>query len=133
MADRRPTRQRDEDTENEDATRAPRASRASRASGASREDAADAADGSRLTAATAGRSALKQMAELTGKEPEGVSGVEPSDEGWLVTVDVVEDRRIPSASDVLATYQAELDEEGELISYRRVRRYARGRGDDGTG
>ena len=130
MADRRSTRQRDEDTEDtqnegtRQADRAPRTKRANRA---------DGADGSRLSAAGAGRSGLKQMVELTGKEPEGVSGVEPSEDGWIVTVDVVEDRRIPSTSDVLATYEAELDEDGELISYRRVRRYARGRGDDGTG
>jgi len=93
---------------------------------------ADRAPAPRLTAAAAGREALQQVAELTGKEAEGVSGVSPSDDGWTVTVDVVEDRRIPSTSDVLATYETELDADGELISYRRVRRYARGRGDDGT-
>ena len=95
-------------------------------------DRADRAPQMRLTAAEAGRDALQQVAELTGKEAEGVSGVSPSDDGWTVTVDVVEDRRIPSTSDVLATYETELDADGELISYRRVRRYARGRGDDGT-
>lgn len=88
------------------------------------------APASRLTAAEAGRDALEQVAELTGKEAEGVSGVNPSDDGWTVTVDVVEDRRIPSTSDVLATYEAELGADGELFSCRRVRRYARGRGDD---
>jgi Gas vesicle synthesis protein GvpO len=87
---------------------------------------------SRLTAAEAGRDALRQVSELTAKEAEGVSGVNPSDDGWTVTVDVIEDRRIPSTSDVLATYQAELGPDGELLSYQRVRRYARGRGDDGT-
>ena len=62
-----------------------------------------------------------------------MSGVEPSEDGWLVTVEVVEDRRIPSSTDVLATYETELDRDGELISYRRVRRYARGRGDNRDG
>lgn len=85
---------------------------------------------SRLTAADVGRFGLEQIAELTGKDPEGVSGVEPAEDGWVVTVDVIEDRRIPSATDVLATYETEISPEGELISYRRVRRYARGRGDD---
>lgn len=125
MADRQSARQGSEDTKQ--AGRAPRANRADRAAKA------DGANGSRLTATAAGRSALRQMAELTGKEPEGVSGVQPSDDGWTVTVDVVEDRRIPSTSDVLASYEAVLGEDGELMSYRRVRRYARGRGDDGIG
>lgn len=122
MADRQSTRQDNEDTKQ--AARAPRANRASRS---------DGANGSRLTAAEAGRDALRQVVELTGKELEGVSGIQPSDDGWTVMVDVVEDRKIPSTSDVIATYEAELGPDGELVSYRRVRRYTRGRGDDGGG
>jgi hypothetical protein len=86
-----------------------------------------------LTAAEAGQHGLQQIAELTGKDPETVTGVEPTEEdGWVVTVEVIEDRRIPSATDVLASYEAEIGPDGELISYRRLRRYSRGRGDDGT-
>ena len=83
----------------------------------------------RLTAAKAGQAGLEQITELTGKEPDGVSGVEPLEDGWRVTVEVVEDHRIPSSTDLLATYQIEVDPGGELLAYRRVRRYARGRGD----
>jgi Gas vesicle synthesis protein GvpO len=83
-----------------------------------------------LTAADAARHGLRQIAQLTGKEPEGVAGVEPLEDGWLVTVDVIEDHRIPSSTDILASYEAELGPDGDLVSYRRVRRYARGRGDD---
>jgi len=86
--------------------------------------------GNRLTAAKAGQAALRQITELTGKEPEGVTGVERGDDGWVVGVEVVEDRRVPSSTDILATYEIELDMDGELMSYRRVRRYPRGRGDD---
>ena len=83
-----------------------------------------------LTAAKAGQAALRQIAELTGKQPEGVTGVDRGDDGWVVGIEVVEDRRIPSSTDILATYETELDMDGELMSYRRVRRYPRGRGDD---
>jgi gas vesicle protein GvpO len=86
-----------------------------------------------LSAAEAGRQGLEQVADLTGKEPEGVTGVERDDEGWQITVDVVEDRRIPSSSDVLATYQTLIGPDGELASYKRIRRYVRGRGDDTGG
>lgn len=82
-----------------------------------------------LTAVEAARHGLRQITELTGKEPEGVNGVEPLDDGWLVTVDVLDDRRIPSSADLLSTYEIEIGLDSELLSYRRVRRYARGRGD----
>jgi hypothetical protein len=82
-----------------------------------------------LSAARAARAGLRQIAELTGKKPEGVTEVEPAEDGWLVGVEVVEDERIPSSSDILAIYQADVDSEGELASYHRVRRYSRGRGD----
>lgn len=87
--------------------------------------------GPRLTAADAGRFGLEQIAELTGKDTEGVTGVERAEDGWVVTVEVVEDRRIPSSGDILATYQSQLGPDGELDSCRRIRRYSRSRGDDG--
>lgn len=99
--------------------------------GAKSESASRAEQPPRLTAARAGRYGLEQIAELTGREPEGVTGVEPADDGWLVTVEVLEDARIPSSSDLLSSYQAEIGCDGDLIAYRRTRRYARGRGDDG--
>ena len=40
--------------------------------------------------------------------------------------------RIPNTTDVLATYEVEVDSDGELMEYRRVHRYVRGvPGDDG--
>jgi hypothetical protein len=84
-----------------------------------------------LNAATAGEVGLRHIADLTGKDTEGVTAVQPVDEGWLVTVEVVEDRRIPSSGDILALYQAEIDEEGGLLSYRRLRRYRRASGEYG--
>ena len=67
---------------------------------------------------------------MTGRQPEGVTSVARTDDGWTVDVEVVETQRIPDSADVLAVYQAELDEEAELMSYRRIRRYMRGSGDD---
>ena len=61
-------------------------------------------------------------------EAEGVTGLERTDDGWKVQVEVVEVRRIPDTTDVLALYEVEVDEHGELEGYRRVRRYTRGAG-----
>lgn len=83
----------------------------------------------RLNAGRAARLGLQQIAELTGKKPEGVAAVERSEDGWSVGVEVIEDSRIPSSTDVLALYQADLSERGELEGYRRIKRYKRGQGD----
>lgn len=86
-----------------------------------------------LSAAEAAAAGLRQVIELIGKEPEGVTGVERSDDGWLVGVEVVEDRRVPSSADILAMYEAEIDSGGDLTSYRRIRRYPRSQGDGSEG
>ncbi|MET8388668.1 gas vesicle protein GvpO [Streptosporangium canum] len=84
-----------------------------------------------LSALTAGRVGVRHIAELTGREAEGVVFVQPEQDGWRVGVEVVEDRRVPSSGDILALYEINMDREGHLLSYRRTRRYKRGRGDDG--
>ena len=71
------------------------------------------------------RRALEQMRELTGRTVEGVLGVEKGDDGWIVTVEVVELRRIPDSTDVLGSYAVAVDSRGELQEYRRTRRYYR--------
>jgi hypothetical protein len=81
-----------------------------------------------LTANEAAKEGLRQISELTGKRPEGVTGLERTDGGWVVGIEIVEDRRIPSSSDILATYEAEFGTTGELVSYRRLQRYSRGHG-----
>src|SRR5712664_481279 len=86
-----------------------------------------------IGAAEAARAGLAQIAELTGKEAESVTGVEPTEDGWRVMVEVIEDHRIPSSTDILSTYEADLAADGDLISYRRLQRYARGHGDKATG
>ncbi|WP_442943790.1 gas vesicle protein GvpO [Nocardia sp. NBC_00508] len=84
-----------------------------------------------LSAAQAVAAAIENLVELTSKQPEGVTSMEPTEDGWLVEVEVLEDHRIPSSSDMLALYQVEIDLDGNLLAYRRTRRYARGSTDIG--
>lgn len=90
-----------------------------------------AAEQSRQLGATdAAKLAVHHVTALTGRDSEGVTSLQPTDEGWLVGVEVVESHRVPDSTDVLAVYEAAVDHSGELVSYRRVDRYARGRGND---
>ncbi|WP_232329468.1 MULTISPECIES: gas vesicle protein GvpO [Nocardia] len=79
-----------------------------------------------LTAAQAAGVALECLAELTSNQLQGVTSVEPTDDGWLVEIEVLEDRRIPSSADIMATYQVEIDFDENLLAYRRTGRYHRG-------
>ena len=89
----------------------------------------ESAGGRIRTAREAARAALRQILELTDKQLESITGVQRTRDGWSVCFEVAEDRRIPSSADILATYESTVDREGELMSFRRVRRYSRGRGD----
>lgn len=82
--------------------------------------------GERLTAAQSAKAALQQLTELIAKPPLGVAAVEPAQGGWLVTVEVLEDSRIPSSADMLGLYEVEIDDQAELASYRRLKVYSRG-------
>jgi Gas vesicle synthesis protein GvpO len=78
------------------------------------------------TAEAIARLAADYVAEMTGKEPETITSLERTDDRvWRVDVEVVETRRIPDSTDILAVYEAELDADGELLSYHRVKRYSR--------
>jgi hypothetical protein len=76
-------------------------------------------------------SAREALAALVGKDADSVSGLDRNGDGWLVTLEVVELERIPSSTDVLASYELELDRDRKLVRYRRGRRYYRSQADDG--
>jgi hypothetical protein len=72
--------------------------------------------------ATQARSLLRS---LRGIEAESVSGIVRTQNGWTVTLEVVELRRIPESTDVLASYEIELDGDGKFLSFERGGRYSR--------
>jgi Gas vesicle synthesis protein GvpO len=77
------------------------------------------------------RAARDHLRELHQTDPESVSGLERTPNGWTVDLEVVEVRRIPESTDVLASYRVELDDRLDLLSYERTRRYHRAQADDG--
>jgi hypothetical protein len=75
--------------------------------------------------------AREQLRELHGKDPESVTSLERIGDGWRVTFEVLEVERIPSSTDVLGTYVVEVDDDAQLLSFERVRRYSRAQSDRG--
>jgi|GraSoiStandDraft_8_1057269.scaffolds.fasta_scaffold209328_2 Gas vesicle synthesis protein GvpO len=93
--------------ESEDGDKRPRG-------GASTGDAKAVVDGAR-----------RELQEVLGREPESVSGIRRSDDGWVVTVEVVEVDRIPDSTDVLSSYEVTLDDDRKLVGVEQKRRYLR--------
>ena len=75
----------------------------------------------------AAAAAARYVQELTGTQTEGLTSLNHTDDGWRIGVEVLESRRIPDSTDILAEYQVDLDSDGELVAYHRERRYHRGR------
>jgi hypothetical protein len=72
--------------------------------------------------------AREQVEELFEKPVESVSGFEQSNgdgKGWTVTLELLELPRIPDTTSLLGTYEATLDEDGNLVGAHRTRRYPR--------
>jgi hypothetical protein len=100
--------------------------KASSSGGPRRGDAPRTSAPKRPTGLKIASDAARQLLDLTGREAEGITGVERTDDGWKVQVEVVELRRIPDTTDMLALYEIETDGDGDVQGYRRLRRYVRG-------
>jgi Gas vesicle synthesis protein GvpO len=74
--------------------------------------------------------AARELADVLDWRWEALTGLRRTGDGWTVSVDVVETRRVPSTTDLIAVYEMEIDREGELLGYERKRHYVRGRGDN---
>jgi hypothetical protein len=89
-----------------------------------------AAAPNRKSGAEIAQAAARQLRALAAKEVEGVTSLERTDDGWRLELDVLELRRVPNTTDVLATYEVLMDSDGDLDSYRRLHRYVRGSADE---
>ena len=71
------------------------------------------------------RSARAILRDLHGADAESVSSVSRSANGWTVGLEVLELQRIPDSMDVLATYEVEIDGDGNVLRFERGQRYTR--------
>jgi type IV secretory pathway VirB10-like protein len=75
----------------------------------------------------------QQLEDLLGKPVEAVSSLERTHDGWVLALEVVELRRVPETTDVLGSYELELDDDLNLRRYQQARRYVRSQAGDGDG
>jgi len=63
--------------------------------------------------------AQKEVVGLTKLQPSGIKGVFKDEEGWHVTVEMIEKKSIPDGMDLLGLYEVTLDEEGNVLKFER--------------
>ena len=83
-------------------------------------------DDGRLSSKELAEAARRTVKELTGYEPEAVTGLEWDGDEWEISVEVLELERIPNTTDVIGEYAVKLDERGVLRGYKRTGRHVRG-------
>src|SRR3954454_7009577 len=77
--------------------------------------------------------AREQLQDLLERPVESVSSLERTHDGWVAQLEVVELKRIPESTDVLATYEMELDADLNLRRYQQAGRYTRSRANRSEG
>lgn len=63
--------------------------------------------------------ARSELSVLTGLELSSTLKTAKDEKGWRVSVELVEKRVIPDNMDILATYEAVLDNQGNLLEFSR--------------
>ncbi len=63
--------------------------------------------------------------EITGFKADAVTRCERREGGWLAIVDVLEAKARVGDNDLISTYELLLDDDADVSSYRRMRRYYR--------
>ena len=90
-----------------------------------------------MRAAELVREAKEQVAELTGLNVEGATSLDrrngngDGDSGWVVTVVALELARTPNTMDVLGSYEVSLSDDGDLLGFKRLRRFTRSAAEEG--
>jgi len=62
-----------------------------------------------------------ELSKLTALELGSTLGAAKDEDGWKVTVDLIEKHSIPDGMDILATYESKLDPDGNMLEFNRVR------------
>ncbi|HWE57549.1 MAG TPA: gas vesicle protein GvpO [Acidimicrobiales bacterium] len=75
--------------------------------------------------------ARQELRMLTGHEVDSVSAVRAEEDGWHITFEVVELKRVPESTSVLGTYETLADDDGAVIEFARSRRYYRNQPSEG--
>ena len=62
----------------------------------------------------------RELNKLTGLDLSTTKGVKKEDNGWTITIEMIEKHSIPDQMDILALYEVSIDEDGNILSFDRT-------------
>ena len=65
--------------------------------------------------------AREELSKVTGLELSTTIGAVKEEKGWKVTLEMVEKHSIPDQMDILAVYDVIVDDNGNMIEFKRAR------------
>lgn len=69
---------------------------------------------------------LPRIKELLKKEPESISSVEKSGDGWVLNCEILEKKAVPETYDLLKVFEFKLNKEGAITGFKQLRKIRRG-------
>lgn len=70
--------------------------------------------------------ARENLMSITSLKLSGIFGVSKEDDGWKVTIELIERKAIPDTSDILGIYEMKLNDKGEIVTFNRIKLRRRG-------
>lgn len=65
--------------------------------------------------------AKEQLQSVLNLEVSSVIAASKREDGWQLTIELIERKAIPDTQDILGSYEVILDNEGDMVSYERKR------------
>jgi len=65
--------------------------------------------------------AREELVKMTKLPLSGVIGTAREDNGWMVTIEMVEKKSIPDSMDILGTYEVKVNDQGQIADFQRVK------------
>ncbi len=69
---------------------------------------------------------VMEFPSLINLKPSSVVGISRSEDGWIVSIEMIEKKSIPDSMDLLGRYEVSVDGSGNIRDFSRVRLRKRG-------
>lgn len=69
---------------------------------------------------------LPEIKDVLKKEPESISLIEKSSEGWSLQCEVLEKKSVPETYDLLKVFEFKLDKDAKILGFKQLKKVRRG-------